>query len=1332
MPDHHIFTVGGTVQAGGGIYLPRLADDELLTHCLAGDFCYVLTARQMGKSSLMVRTAERLREQERRAVIIDLTRLGTTLQAEQWYLGLIDEIVEQLDLQIDYRAWWQKHAHLGATQRLSRFLREELLATLAEPLVIFIDEIDTTLSLPFSDDFFAAIRACYNARSTDPAYKRLSFVLLGVATPGDLIRDPQRTPFNIGTRIDLTDFTLEQALPLAEGFNFPNQQSKIETLKWVFSWTNGHPYLTQRLCRALLDANRPTWDEAAIAEVVELTFFGEKSKQDTNLQFVRDMLTLRSPDVRKVLHIYNKILSGEKIKNNDKSRLISHLKISGIVRDQNEFLVTRNRIYEKIFDQPWIKQSLPSSMPMQIAWAASIVAAIAIIIAGLLGYQEWNRSDSERAGRFQEQFAQASSPDIRLVSLAGIFQLADGKYFELGYSLFENMTWDEKISIFEDVYDENNQLLVAKNIYQHVYTQPPNEIHEEQDLLMRAIGRSIKAVDHELSTEIEYWVEGRMAFASVEYETALNKFNYAIGSKYDNPAILLDRTRVYIAQNDEENYQQALEILTQIAEANHKTANKKIIFELLDSETAFNRYWVKNREKHLRLSQIIEWDRTDAQQAAFYEDRFNVSLTSEQKLNNLAGFFNLGDDVYIERARFLFEGMPIDEQISLFKNTHDEIAQLLVARNVYRYIYVQSPGEIQQEKDALVRFMGQSVKNIDPVLSTEINYWVEGRIAFSNFDYDGAINKFELALKANPDNTSISLDLARAYVVKDTDEDVEKALIILRQLQDMNEQNIEAQVIRFLDDYALTLERRFNKETEYEQKIIYLNGLFTLASGSYFERANSLFNQLTKNEKLGLFSEQVDEREKLILARNVYQYIYTGEPSIIAPETNKVISEEDELMEAIRKAVENTDFSLSREIEYWKKGRQDFANNKYQDAINKFNIALGEDRKNAAIFLDIARSQLKQSGVYNLQKPLSTLKQSIELNTHNILNNQIDQIILSQTEKILNTREFTGNICTNYLLFHTFRDDNLEIYRMDGIEGQPGFKLYNLSRDEAVDSRPSRSPNDSAIVFQSNRNGNVGLYVSISFVEYIWPIRLTTSQANNTTPMYGPDNRTIVYQSDRNGYIDLFTIDQVTREERQITNNPADDVNGSYSPELRWLVFQSNRNSNWDIFILDTFTGNEFQLTDHPANEVFPAWSSNGKQIAFISDVDGGTDLFIIDITGENLKRITTDGKTINAVWSPEGNRIAYQSDRNGNLDIYSYDLLEEKEYRVTDYDGQDAGPTWDCGGSNLAFTSLRDGNANVFQVFWQGGSASNMTIDPATDKWPQWRPSNDVSSTGY
>src|SRR5262249_35495840 len=158
---------------------------------------YILTARQMGKSSLMVRTAEALAP-DVRSVIIDLSAMGGKGTPEQWHLGLLFEICRQLGIETDEVRWWQEHAALGITQRLTLFFQEVLLAGTHTPVVIFIDEIDTTLSYDFTDDFFAAIRSLYNARAHIPEFRLLSFVLIGVATPGDLIRDARRTPFNIG------------------------------------------------------------------------------------------------------------------------------------------------------------------------------------------------------------------------------------------------------------------------------------------------------------------------------------------------------------------------------------------------------------------------------------------------------------------------------------------------------------------------------------------------------------------------------------------------------------------------------------------------------------------------------------------------------------------------------------------------------------------------------------------------------------------------------------------------------------------------------------------------------------------------------------------------------------------------------------------------------------------------------------------------------------------------------------------------------------------------------------------------------------------------------
>ena len=68
-------------------------------------------------------------------------------------------------------------------------------------------------------------------------------MLIGVATPGDLISDPKRTPFNIGRRVDLTDFSLEEVQPFATGFGLPTKEA-AQALKWVLKWTHGHPYLT--------------------------------------------------------------------------------------------------------------------------------------------------------------------------------------------------------------------------------------------------------------------------------------------------------------------------------------------------------------------------------------------------------------------------------------------------------------------------------------------------------------------------------------------------------------------------------------------------------------------------------------------------------------------------------------------------------------------------------------------------------------------------------------------------------------------------------------------------------------------------------------------------------------------------------------------------------------------------------------------------------------------------------------------------------------------------------------------------------------------------------
>jgi WD40 repeat protein len=374
------YHVGGTLTPDAPSYVERLADRELFERAMKGDFCYVLTPRQMGKSSLMARTARRLAAAGVGVAIIDLTTIGSEDAADsanKWYYGMARRILRELKIDLDLDAWWRDRERLPALQRLTELFSDVVLAQSEGSVVIFVDEIDTTITLGFTDDFFAAIRACYNARATEPAYARLSFVLLGVASPADLIKDSRRTPFNIGRRVELTDFTAEEARPLASGLP-SNPEQNARALDRILYWTGGHPYLTQKLSQALAEADWDNGSLEAIDQLVEHRLLSpEANSEESNLNYVRDRLTKEGTLSRKVLKLYRRIFNGAMI--TDAPLLPAHtaLKLSGIVKvEPDRSLKVRNEIYRRVFDNRWVKRSMPVDIRQRVAFAAATAVVL--------------------------------------------------------------------------------------------------------------------------------------------------------------------------------------------------------------------------------------------------------------------------------------------------------------------------------------------------------------------------------------------------------------------------------------------------------------------------------------------------------------------------------------------------------------------------------------------------------------------------------------------------------------------------------------------------------------------------------------------------------------------------------------------------------------------------------------------------------------------------------------------------------------------------------------------------------------------------------------------
>ncbi len=382
--SNYFYVTGGCLHPDAPSYIERQADRELYDGLIKSEFCHIITARQRGKSSIMVHTARRLRDKGIHVVALDLCAIGWNVTPDQWYEGLSFFVGDQLRLDDECEEFWQSKKQLQPLQRFMTCLREVIMPRLPGSVVIFIENLEMVLSLPFcADEFFSAIHEWYNHRTVDSEFNRLTFCLLSEVMVRDLIRDTSITLFDTGRRIDLDDFTPDQAAPLANGLRRevqppagffeqvlhwisgysifdPSAAPEVRLLKRILHWTNGHPYLTQILCRAVAQDSSVSTCRDVDRLCKDLFLSNRAEDRQDNLIFVRSrLLPYGREKTADLLRLYESVWRGKSVHDDEANPVVRLLRMSGVVRVVAGRLQVRNRIYQRVFNSAWMRTNLP-------------------------------------------------------------------------------------------------------------------------------------------------------------------------------------------------------------------------------------------------------------------------------------------------------------------------------------------------------------------------------------------------------------------------------------------------------------------------------------------------------------------------------------------------------------------------------------------------------------------------------------------------------------------------------------------------------------------------------------------------------------------------------------------------------------------------------------------------------------------------------------------------------------------------------------------------------------------------------------------------------------
>ncbi|MFN0120471.1 MAG: AAA-like domain-containing protein [Blastocatellia bacterium] len=238
---------GGAVPLDSRFYITRPTDEKFTAAITRGDsIVLVKGARQVGKTSLLARGLQQARQAGARVVLTDFQSLSAAPLAtlDNLLQTLAGAFADQLDLDVFPDEVWKPNRSPGVN--FEQYLRREVLQKRDTPVVWGLDEVDRLFTCDYGSEVFGLFRSWHNRRALDPQgpWRRLTLAIAYATEAHLFITDLNQSPFNVGTRLQIEDFTFEQLEELNQRYGQP-LADRAEVARY-FRLVGGHPYLVRR------------------------------------------------------------------------------------------------------------------------------------------------------------------------------------------------------------------------------------------------------------------------------------------------------------------------------------------------------------------------------------------------------------------------------------------------------------------------------------------------------------------------------------------------------------------------------------------------------------------------------------------------------------------------------------------------------------------------------------------------------------------------------------------------------------------------------------------------------------------------------------------------------------------------------------------------------------------------------------------------------------------------------------------------------------------------------------------------------------------------------